>query len=475
MKKIAFTILLSLLYVTNVFSQAQPLYNKLQKLLDVSVSLPSTGQILSYNGTTNKWNNATETDPKVGTLTNTKWCYTDGNQVICTQDAPAGTGDITAVGDVATGDAFTGTAGNTLTFKGATSGTIAFKPTAVAGINTITMPAETGTVVTSATTLAGDVTGTSGATAVGDDSHAHTTTTISGIDISADTNLAVTAPIVLTDDTLSLTVAKDIVAGVGLSGGEDNVLPGTDADTTLTFAPSELESVTWGGGAAATIVHTFDVSGTDTTMTMGSATTTFSGTLAASNLSGSNTGDNTIATTGDSATSFFSTGTLEFGIGGTGLSSWTQYLIPYAATTTSIGQIPIGTSGQVLTSGGAGLAPEFKAAAGGTQSKSFIITNPTSSADGAVWRAPAALTIIAIHGVQIGGTNIVGMLTECDSNGLNPVVVDSSDMTITTSNVNDDGTLSNPSIDSGDYVGWATTSVSGAVSRAVITFEYTIP
>ena len=58
MKKIAFTILLSLLYVTNVFSQAQPLYNKLQKLLDVSVSLPSTGQILSYNGTTNKWNNA---------------------------------------------------------------------------------------------------------------------------------------------------------------------------------------------------------------------------------------------------------------------------------------------------------------------------------------------------------------------------------------------------------------------------------
>lgn len=50
-----------------------------------------------------------------------------------------------------------------------------------------------------------------------------------------------------------------------------------------------------------------------------------------------------------------------FADGGTGISSWTQYLIPYAATTTSIGQIAIGTSGQVLTSNGAGAAPTFQA------------------------------------------------------------------------------------------------------------------
>ena len=54
-----------------------------------------------------------------------------------------------------------------------------------------------------------------------------------------------------------------------------------------------------------------------------------------------------------------------FGDGGTGISSWTQYLIPYAATTTSIGQIAIGTSGHVLTSNGAGAAPTFQAAASG--------------------------------------------------------------------------------------------------------------
>ncbi len=47
--------------------------------------------------------------------------------------------------------------------------------------------------------------------------------------------------------------------------------------------------------------------------------------------------------------------------GGTGKSSWTQYLIPYADTITSFSQIPIGSLGQVLTSNGAGSAPSFQA------------------------------------------------------------------------------------------------------------------
>lgn len=96
------------------------------------------------------------------------------------------------------------------------------------------------------------------------------------IDISDSTNLAVTAPIVLTDDTLSITVQKDIVAGVGLSGGEDNVLPGADADTTLTFDATELDALTWSDGANASNAWTFDVSGTDHTMTAGNGVMTFS-------------------------------------------------------------------------------------------------------------------------------------------------------------------------------------------------------
>lgn len=43
-----------------------------------------------------------------------------------------------------------------------------------------------------------------------------------------------------------------------------------------------------------------------------------SSTITGSNLSGTNTGDNTVATTGDSATAFFSTGTIERAVGGTG-------------------------------------------------------------------------------------------------------------------------------------------------------------
>ena len=52
--------------------------------------------------------------------------------------------------------------------------------------------------------LAGDVTGTLGANVVGDDSHAHTGTTISGIDISDDTNLTAGDGLTLTDDDLDI-------------------------------------------------------------------------------------------------------------------------------------------------------------------------------------------------------------------------------------------------------------------------------
>lgn len=56
---------------------------------------------------------------------------------------------------------------------------------------------------TSSIPLDGDVTGSIGATVVGNDSHTHNSTTISGLDISDDTDLTVTWPIKLTDDALS--------------------------------------------------------------------------------------------------------------------------------------------------------------------------------------------------------------------------------------------------------------------------------
>lgn len=108
-------------------------------------------------------------------------------------------------------------------------------------------------------------------------------------------------------------------------------------------------------------------------------------------------------------------------------------------------------------------------------SKSFVITSPTASADTPLWRVPVAITITAIHVLCIGGTSITGQLWEYDTNGANGTVVDDSDITGTAgTNVDDDGTLSNASIASGNYLGWVTTSVSGTITRAIITFEYVL-
>src|SRR3989344_2867870 len=67
-----------------------------------------------------------------------------------------------------------------------------------------------------------------------------------GFVTSAVTSVTGTAPIVSSGGTtpaISITVAKDIVAGSGLSGGEDNVLPGADADTTLTVGAGTCVTV----------------------------------------------------------------------------------------------------------------------------------------------------------------------------------------------------------------------------------------
>ena len=72
-------------------------------------------------------------------------------------------------------------------------------------------------------------------------------------------------------DGLAGIITTDATACTDLEG------VGLSIDTAvLKFTPAELEGVSFGGGAAATIVHTFNVSGTDTTMTYGSGVITTS-------------------------------------------------------------------------------------------------------------------------------------------------------------------------------------------------------
>ncbi|KKU25347.1 MAG: hypothetical protein UX38_C0029G0001, partial [Microgenomates group bacterium GW2011_GWC1_46_16] len=159
-----------------------------------------------------------------------------------TASLAGGSGDITTVGDITSGAAFDGTQGNTLTFKGATSGTTALKPTAIAGTTIITLPAETGTACTTGSVCSGYQAG------------------------------ALTGDVVTSGATA--TIQANSVA--------------LTTDTTGNYAAGDAEA----GGAL----------------------------------------------TGDSATSFFSTGTLEVAIGGTGTT-----------TSTGTGAVVLGTSPTLIT------------------------------------------------------------------------------------------------------------------------------
>ena len=213
----------------------------------------------------------------------------------------------------------------------------------------------------------GDVTVSGGVWEVEDDSHAHTTTTISGLDIGDDTNLAGTAnEITLTGDVLSLSAIIDL-------GGK------------------------------------------------------------------------------------------------------TSLEIPNAAdpTTDASGEIAVDSS----AAPGSGIRFYGDAAytLAGTYSKSFVILNPVATDDYPVWCTPYAITIKRVRVQCLEGINVVGQLTECDGEGINAVVVDSSDITATANtSVDDDGTLSNPSIDANDFIGWKTESVSGTPISVTVTFDYII-
>lgn len=123
-------------------------------------------------------------------------------------------------------------------------------PTAILNFDTATMLAtltgsatsfvelKSSSVTLQGNTLGGDVTGTLGAMVVGDDSHSHTGATLSGIDISDDTNLAATQPIVLTGDNLGLTL-------ISLSTGVVGTLPVGNGGTGLTAAQTATQPIVY--------------------------------------------------------------------------------------------------------------------------------------------------------------------------------------------------------------------------------------
>lgn len=105
-------------------------------------------------------------------------------------------------------------------------------------------------------------------------------------------------------------------------------------------------------------------------------------------------------------------------------------------------------------------------------SRSFAIFDITDTRDLPLWKVPYAFTLRAVMAKCEDGTNVVGQLQEYNAAGASPADVHSSDRTITQSQ-DSTSTFSNADIDQYDWLGWKTTSVSGTVTRFVVTFWYT--
>ncbi|MFH1182661.1 MAG: hypothetical protein V1690_00155 [Candidatus Moraniibacteriota bacterium] len=133
--------------------------------------------------------------------------------------------------------------------------------------------------------VGGDLSGTVGNAAVADDSHAHTTTTVSGLDISADTNLSGDTEIVLTGDALSIassiTRDSELAAYMLLTGGtltgtltvNDN--DGVSNDVNIVLGDTdEIGQIVFYDGSTNTGTLAMDALGADAVYTFSGATGT---------------------------------------------------------------------------------------------------------------------------------------------------------------------------------------------------------
>jgi len=97
--------------------------------------------------------------------------------------------------------------------------------------------------------------------------------------------------------TVDLAAAATALAANPTDCAVNNYATAIDASGNLTcsvpsgFDSTAVDDTTWSDGANASNIWTFDVSGTDHTMTMGDDSVAFSGALTAANFSGTNTGD----------------------------------------------------------------------------------------------------------------------------------------------------------------------------------------
>jgi hypothetical protein len=104
---------------------------------------------------------------------------------------------------------------------------------------------------------------------------------------------------------------------------------------------------------------------------------------------------------------------------------------------------------------------------------SFVMPAPVATDDFILMKAPYGMTILTIKGVLAGTTNVVGQLQECDSSGASCADLDS-DITFNGGEDADDGTLTDSTITSGNWIAWKTTSISGTPTFLTVTVTYRV-
>lgn len=296
--------------------------------------------------------------------------------------------------------------------------------------------------------VGGDLSGTVTTAAVGDDSHAHTGSTLSGIDISADTNLTAGDALTLTDDDLDFdggAAPAGELGGTWASPTVDSTHSGSahhsavtlasDADVLLSLSTQELgfDTQTSGtalmgptsGAAADPTFRRLVNNDIPTSLTITAITATHYGSGA--NLTGVQPSDATLTalaayntnglltqTAADTFTGRTITGTTNQvnvsngnGVSGNPTLSTPQNIDTAAAV--QFGTLGLGASAaSILSISGTGSTARARAvgvSSGGTETPGWLIYQDTTFKGGMLWNE--GTSIIQVYGAS--GTGAVGI------------------------------------------------------------------